>query len=56
MHFSVGLPFGNLRNKSHGMVHTGEFNTLSVLRLVSFGAYLDDGGRDIAPVRYVPPD
>lgn len=38
------------------MVHTGEFNTLSVLRLVSFGAYLDDGKEGILlPVRYVPP-
>lgn len=38
-------------------VKTGEFNELEVVRVVSIGAYLDDGGDGILlPKRYMPDD
>lgn len=38
-------------------VKTGEYNDLKVLRIVSIGAYLDDGGDGILlPNRYLPKD
>jgi len=37
------------------MIHVGEYNNLKVLRLVEFGAYLDDGAEGILlPKRFVP--
>ncbi len=37
------------------MVHTGEFNKMTVLRQVDFGVYLDDGAEGILlPKRFVP--
>lgn len=39
------------------MVHFGNYNRLKVLRLVAFGAYLDDGGKGILlPKRFMPND
>jgi predicted RNA-binding protein (virulence factor B family) len=38
------------------MIKTGEYNHLKVLRLVDFGAYLDDGNEGILlPKRFMPP-
>lgn len=54
MYFGFGLPFGNLQQISR-MVKIGEYNNLKVLRMVSFGAFLDDGKEGILlPKRFVP--
>ncbi len=38
------------------MVRVGEFNTLTIVREVDFGVFLDDGGEGILlPKRFVPP-
>lgn len=37
------------------MIKVGEYNTLNVLRIVDFGAYLDDGDKGILlPKRFIP--
>jgi uncharacterized protein len=38
-------------------IKTGDYNTLTVIRTVAFGVFLDDGGEGILlPKRFVPPD